>query len=237
MANEYSATWFDTFLAAIPGEATDLEVRGLARWLPLPAYRAVLDVCCGPGRHAARLAALGYTVTGVDRDAATLAAAADRVPDARFVRLDQREIGRVGGVVDAAAILWQSFGYFDSAGNDDVLSQLAGLLRPGGRLALDVYHREYFARHQGRRADPRPGVAAIANTLSGNRLRAEIAYADGTGEAMDFELFTPDELADRAARYGFAAVGACCWWDAARPPDPAVARFQLICERGAAIPA
>jgi SAM-dependent methyltransferase len=237
VANEYSPTWFDTFLAAVPDEVTDLEVRGLAHWLPLPAYRAVLDVCCGPGRHAARLAALGYGVTGVDRDANALAAAAERAPGARFVRLDQREIGRVGGAYDAAAILWQSFGYFDSAGNDEVLRQLAGLLRPGGRLALDVYHREYFARRQGRRADPCPGVAAIANTLSGNRLRSEIAYADGTGEAMDFEIFTPDELAARAARRGFAAVGACCWWDAARPPDPDVARFQLICERGAAGPA
>lgn len=233
MANEYSRAWFDTFLATIPAETTGLEVCGLARWLPLPAYRAVLDVCCGPGRHAAGLAALGYTVTGVDRDAAALAAAAVRVPGARFVRLDQREIGRVGGIYDAAVILWQSFGYFDGAGNDDVLRQLAALLRPGGRLALDVYHREYFARHQGRRADPRPGVAAIEDTLRGNRLVSEIAYADGTRERMDFELFTPEELADRAARCGFAALGACCWWDAARPPDPDMPRFQLICERGA----
>lgn len=46
MANEYSRTWFDTFLAAIPDATTALEVRGLARRLPLPAYRAVLDVCC-----------------------------------------------------------------------------------------------------------------------------------------------------------------------------------------------
>ncbi|HEX5502021.1 MAG TPA: hypothetical protein VFW96_05330 [Thermomicrobiales bacterium] len=52
MTNEYSRAWFDTFLAAIPDVTTNLEVRGLARWLPLSAYRAVLDVCRGPGRQA-----------------------------------------------------------------------------------------------------------------------------------------------------------------------------------------
>ncbi len=45
---------------------------------------------------------------------------------------------------------------------------------------------------------------------------------------MDFELFAPDHLAARAAQVGFAVVGTCCWWDERRPPDPAVARYQMI---------
>jgi SAM-dependent methyltransferase len=47
------------------------------RWLHasgglLPAGASVLDVACGSGRHVRWLAAQGYAVTGVDRDAAAV---------------------------------------------------------------------------------------------------------------------------------------------------------------------
>ena len=73
-------------------------------------------------------------------------------------------------------------------------------------------------------------MAAITNTVVGPRLISTIDYADGTSERMDFELFAPDDLAARAAQVGFAVVGACCWRDERRPPDPAVARYQMIFE-------
>jgi SAM-dependent methyltransferase len=45
------------------------------RFAPLiPAGGRVLDVACGPGRHARLLAGMGYSVEAVDRDAQTLAA-------------------------------------------------------------------------------------------------------------------------------------------------------------------
>ena len=45
------------------------------RWAHLiPAGGTVLDVACGAGRHFRWLAAQGWAVTGVDRDAAALAA-------------------------------------------------------------------------------------------------------------------------------------------------------------------
>jgi SAM-dependent methyltransferase len=45
----------------------------LRRWEPLlPAGGSVLDVACGSGRHVRWLAAKGFAVTGVDRDAAAL---------------------------------------------------------------------------------------------------------------------------------------------------------------------
>jgi SAM-dependent methyltransferase len=46
----------------------------VTRWAPLIAPGgAVLDVACGSGRHLRWLAAQGFRVTGVDRDAAALA--------------------------------------------------------------------------------------------------------------------------------------------------------------------
>src|SRR5690349_3597199 len=140
MSNEYSRRWFGSFLETIPEEWTTNEVAGVRSRLPLPAYRQVLDICCGPGRHAASMAAAGYDVTGIDRDPEAVARAAQRVPNATFIQLDQRELSSLTTTFDAAMILWQSFGYFDSATNNRILADIAGLLRPGGRLLLDLYH-------------------------------------------------------------------------------------------------
>jgi SAM-dependent methyltransferase len=73
--NEYSPTWYELFLQPIAPEQTEREAAFVARWLPQPAYSAVLDLCCGPGRHARALAGRGYRVTGVDTNTAALAAA------------------------------------------------------------------------------------------------------------------------------------------------------------------
>lgn len=53
----------------------------VARWAPLIPRGAVLDVACGEGRHARHLSALGYEVTGVDRDRQV-------IEGVRFVRAD-----------------------------------------------------------------------------------------------------------------------------------------------------
>jgi len=56
--NDYSSVWFDTFLRTYWPHQTEKELDFLARHLPPPSYRTLLDVCCGPGRHALPLAAL-----------------------------------------------------------------------------------------------------------------------------------------------------------------------------------
>ena len=75
MPNDYSQTWFATFLDTVPPESTALEIAFLVRWLPDPPYHRVLDLCCGSGRHAGPLAARGYAVMGVDINAEALARA------------------------------------------------------------------------------------------------------------------------------------------------------------------
>jgi len=68
MANEYTRQWFEVFLETMPGELTRAEVAAIEDRLPRPEFVKVLDICCGPGRHAAALSERGYDVTGIDRD-------------------------------------------------------------------------------------------------------------------------------------------------------------------------
>lgn len=232
MANEYSARWFSTFLETVPEAWTRAELEGIVRRLPRPGFRKVLDICCGSGRHAGPLAVAGYEVTGVDRDVEAVTRAARRVVEGRFVALDQRCLGALRGTFDAAMILWQSFGFFDPVTNDRVLGDLAARLRPGGRLLLDVYHPGFVRANTGTTTATRSEACrAITNTVTGDRLVSTISYVDGATETMDFELLEPDDLADRAARWGFGLVEACCWWDSARPPTADEHRYQLVLER------
>lgn len=216
----------------MPSELTSLEVGALEARLPQPEFRTILDVCCGPARHAAPLVESGYAVTGIDRDADAVRSAAERCPTGRFLELDQREIAGLDGPYDAAVILWQSFGFFDADTNDQVLADIASVLRPGGRLMLDLFHRSYFERNQGRISPTRdPRCVAITNEMDGSILTSSIEYADGGSEAMQFELSTPEETQTRARPMGFEVVEWCCWWDCDRPPSADEQRFQVTFQR------
>ena len=114
-----STQWFETFLDTVPQSQTAAEVDFLARQLPLPRFGHLLDLCCGPGRHASPLARLGYRVTAVDFDRKVLARA-PRVTaeNPRYLVADAGDLFAIDQTFDAVVILWQSFGYFDSEGNE-----------------------------------------------------------------------------------------------------------------------
>jgi SAM-dependent methyltransferase len=231
--NVYTPQWFTTFLEPLPTENTDLDILAIQARLSLVAFSRVLDLCCGPGRHAARLAELGYRVTGVDRDRDAISLAQHRAPTATFYCTDMRTIGQLGEQFDGVLSLWQSFGYFSTAENDQLLRDVWGRLRPGGRFLIDVFHADYFRHHQGPRSKLPNGVSLLEDWVVGDRLHSRITYNDGTEEKMAFEIFTPEQLAERAGSAGFRLLESCCWWDQGRPPDSGQPRFQLTLERSA----
>lgn len=216
----------------MPEAVTAAEVAAIRRRLPLPMFRRLLDICCGPARHARPLAIAGYQVTGVDRDRAAIEEASRTVPNAAFHVADQRDLSVLAGPFDAAVMLWQSFGYFDPDTNDRVLGGIAALLRPKGRLLLDVYHPGFARAHVGTTTPSRTrDCRSIHNAVEGGRLTSTIVYADGSTERMDFELFEPENLARRASTRGFTVIEACSSWDASRSPTPDEQRYQLVLER------
>ncbi|RMG20550.1 MAG: class I SAM-dependent methyltransferase [Deltaproteobacteria bacterium] len=102
-----------------------------ARWIlaHLPAGARVLDVGCGPGAVAARLAAAGHPVVGLDVDPQAVEAAKARGIDARLE--DIRE--HAGGNYDAIVFAWSLHHVRDLEG---ALDAAWARLRPGGRLLV-----------------------------------------------------------------------------------------------------
>jgi SAM-dependent methyltransferase len=234
MNNYYSTTWFELFVAPIDSAQTEHEVAFIARWLPQPDYTSVLDVCCGSGRHARALARRGYHVTGVDRSAAALAAASTESGDTIvYLQRDMRNLEGLPGSFDAAVCLWQSFGYFDAATNAEVLAQIGRKLKPGGRCALDIYHRDFFERNQGIRSFERGG-AAVSETkrMDGDRLIVRLDYmARGETDEFEWQLFRPEEIRALAEQSGFTLLNVCTGFDETLPASAEQPRMQLVFEK------
>ena len=106
----------------------------------------ILDVGCGPGRHAHELARRGMVVHGIDISQRFVDLAVEHAPPgATFERLDARALA-FDGEFDAVICLCQgAFGLMTANGDDEVvLAAMARALRPGGRLALSAFS-SYFA--------------------------------------------------------------------------------------------
>jgi ubiquinone/menaquinone biosynthesis C-methylase UbiE len=119
-------------------ELDELQTELVWRLLELEPGAELLDVACGHGRIAHRLAERGARVTGLDADPFFLATAREAGSGADFVEGDMRSLPFSDASFDAALLWFTSFGYFDDDGNRAVLRELRRVLRPGGRAAVDV---------------------------------------------------------------------------------------------------
>lgn len=106
---------------------------------------ALLDVPCGNGRLALRLAGRGFRMTGVDQAAPFITEAEAATED--LVRAGGHEITWHRGdmrelpwpeAFQGAYCMGNSFGYFDAAGTAAFFRAVAGALRPGGRFVLET---------------------------------------------------------------------------------------------------
>lgn len=227
LPNAYSRRWFSTFLGRIDSGIVEREVSFLRRQLPAPPAR-LLDLCCGPGRHAAPMSDAGYRVVGVDLDALALADAVDGAAGAAFVRADMRRLPLAAGSVDAAICMWQSFGHFDASGNEAVLIELARVLEPNGVLVMDLYHRD--AIREGERIIERDGERVHeSRTMRGERLLVQLRYeSSGDEDSFDWRLFTPDTLQEVASGAGFQLLLVCAEFDERVVASSDKPRMQVI---------
>jgi SAM-dependent methyltransferase len=204
-----------SFTMGTENEATFLiEALGLA-----PGDR-VLDVGCGPGRHAHALGRHGIEVLGVDiAERFVEVARRTETPGVRFTRLDARDLP-FEEEFDAVISLCQ--GAFGLAGGPAptrggssppsaaptpvdpdgvVLDAMVRALRPGGRLALSAFSAYFQVRflEDTDRFDAGAGV---------NHERTELRAPDGSRATHDLwtSCFTPRELRLLARLAGLEVV-------------------------------
>jgi SAM-dependent methyltransferase len=125
------------------------EADWIVRVLGLRPGDRLLDVPCGNGRIAARLAEAGVRVTGIDRSPVMLREAKRRCRGLAappvFRAGDMRRLAEPPRY-QAAINWWGSFGYFSDEENEATVAGLAAALQPGGRLLIDAPNREFVRR-------------------------------------------------------------------------------------------
>ena len=185
----------ETYLRYSFTKGTANEVDFLCDVLDLEPGHRVLDVGCGPGRHALALADRGVEVVGIDVSSEFVDIAQASAPaNASFVRADARTL-RYDSEFDAAISLCQgAFGLHRRAGVDDpsapppgpdpdeqVLDSMRRAVRPGGLVALSAFSAYFQVRY----LDPENDFDASTGV---NRERTSLR--DDRGEELEADLWT-----------------------------------------------
>jgi SAM-dependent methyltransferase len=144
--------WKDLYPFHFPESAFAVANEQVEKILRLTGVGAgnVLDLCCGPGRHAVALAKRGFAVTAVDRTSFLIEHARARAAQANvrieFVLEDMRQFSRPA-TFDLIINLFTSFGYFEDESDDlRVLRLVRENLRPGGAFVLEMVSKERLAQ-------------------------------------------------------------------------------------------
>lgn len=146
-----SAHWYD--LGIDWSARLDRELPVLQEVLGPPGSLGILDAACGTGRHLAALAQRGYKVVGLDyspdmlamaRTQLSLQGVVGEVIEASFTQIP-RGLGPFDGVICVGNSL--------AAAGSTILARkallkMAALLRPGGRLLVQVLNFDKLCREQ-----------------------------------------------------------------------------------------
>jgi len=113
----------------------------------------ILDLSCGQGRHSLELARRGFrNVEGLDRSRYLIQRAKVQAKkeclSVKFREGEARMLPYKPDTFDTIFILGNSFGYFETI-NDDlrVLREVFRVLKPWGRLLIDVADGDYLRQH------------------------------------------------------------------------------------------
>ena len=186
---------------------TEQEVPFIASTLGLQKGQRVLDVGCGPGRHAIGLARLGMEVTGVDVSGEFLEIAArdarSAAVSASFFEVDARRMP-FENEFDAVISICQ--GAFGLMGGDDslVLRRMAEAARPGGKVLLTAFSALFEASH------PRDGATFDVDAGVVHE-RSVVKSENGVDQTVDLwtGVYTPREL--RLLAIGVGLVPEAVW--------------------------
>jgi SAM-dependent methyltransferase len=210
---------------------SNAETAQVARLLGMDRPMRVLDLACGFGRIANRLALLGHRVTGVEYQPGFLEIAraeasryrmriAHQGGKVEYVQGDMRAIGYVDQF-DRAIMLFNSFGYFPDEENRLVLQGIARSLKPGGLLGFDIasrdgvlndFHPHYVSEKEGNLLINRFSFDVQTGRLRNDR----IIVRGGARKDLPFSirLYSLTEMRELLAQTGFTLENVYAEWDA-----------------------
>jgi len=223
-------------------DAATEEIDCVLALAPVEPAAAVLDICCGPGRHSLELARRGYCVTGVDRTLEFLDAARARAQQeglsVELLECDAREFSRPE-TFDLAINLYTSFGYFADQDDDRRMARnVFEALKSGGLLVMEMMGKEILARiFTPRDWEEIDDVILLQErTLSDSWRWIDNRWILLRGEErhefrFGLRLYSADELCRLLAEVGFAATtvyGSL----AGVPYDQEAKRLVVVAEKG-----
>lgn len=179
---------------------------------------AVLDLCCGPGRHSIPFAKKGFNVTGVDLQPALLEKAKDysakENASIEYLEADMLTFKRSNSF-DLIINMFSSFGYFSDPEDDfRVLENAYHSLKNGGKIIMDVRGKEIHAMANITSfSQEMPNGDLIFHRTEVNddwtRSNSDWVHVRG-GKAqkfkMDFNLYSGSELRALLKKAGFHEV-------------------------------
>ena len=200
---------------------------------PAPGDR-VLDVGCGPGRHAIPLAQAGLAVTGVDVSNRFLEIARDRGNELNLggrLALFECDARAMPFEAEFDAVISICQGAFGLMGADDslILRRMMEATKPGGMVVVTAFSAYFEAQAQ------RPGATLdIDNGIVHER--TAIKTESGVEEEVDLwtGVYTPREL--RLLAIGVGLIPESVWSVepgdfARRPPVLDRPEFMLVARR------
>lgn len=133
--------------ASRSGEFMDRSALWIADTFNLGAGKTVLDLGCGPGLMASRLARLGTVITGVDFSSSSIewarnAAEKEHLP-VRYICADYLE-AELTGTFDLITMIMCDFCALSPVQRRTLVKKCRSLLKPGGAVLLDVYSMAAF---------------------------------------------------------------------------------------------
>jgi len=123
---------------------TRLEVDVICKLFPMETGHRILDLCGGHGRHSLELCNRGFTFcTLLDYSQVLIDIAIEKVREhdypVKVICCDARKIDLPSEKYDRVLILGNSLGYIQQPDADgEIMTEAHRVLRPGGRLLVDV---------------------------------------------------------------------------------------------------
>lgn len=149
MPNNVPDNWYENFFSGINCEMwqkaasedwTEQEVSFLIDVMNVRKGAGILDIPCGTGRHAVKLARKKFNMTCFDISEEFITGLGRKVKEENLsIQVIQGNIltSELAGSFDGAYCLGNSFGYFDYEGMKVFVKKVAACLKPGSRFIIN----------------------------------------------------------------------------------------------------